>query len=78
MERNFSTADYIAYYQVSTDRQGKSGLGLEAQKNAVVNYLNAVGGTLLPEFVEVESGRKKTHPQLLLSRHHRSYRYMVD
>ena len=64
MERQFNTTDYIAYYRVSTDRQGKSGLGLEAQKNAVANYLNSVGGTLLSEFVEVESGRKKIRPQL--------------
>ena len=64
MERQFSTTDYIAYYRVSTDRQGKSGLGLEAQQIAVANHLKTVGGTLMSEFVEVESGRKKTRPQL--------------
>ena len=31
---------FIAYYRVSTDKQGKSGLGLEAQRLAVMNYLN--------------------------------------
>lgn len=53
---------YIAYYRVSTDRQGKSGLGLDAQKTAVLAFLN--GQTPIAEYVEVESGRKKNRPQL--------------
>jgi DNA invertase Pin-like site-specific DNA recombinase len=48
--------DFIAYYRVSTDRQGASGLGLEAQRAAVQGYLN--GGRLLVEFIEIESGRR--------------------
>lgn len=64
MEKQTSSAKYVAYYRVSTDRQGRSGLGLEAQREAVANYLTAVGGTLLAEFIEVESGRKKSRPQL--------------
>ena len=53
---------YIAYYRVSTARQGRSGLGLEAQKSAVQAHLR--GEKLLSEFVEVESGRRTDRPQL--------------
>jgi DNA invertase Pin-like site-specific DNA recombinase len=49
---------YIAYYRVSTARQGKSGLGLQAQKNAVEHYVNGNGETI-GEFTEVESGTRK-------------------
>ncbi|MDG4546585.1 MAG: recombinase family protein [Rickettsiales bacterium] len=55
---------YIAYYRVSTDKQGKSGLGLEAQKQAVRQYLNGGQWELLEEFVEVESGKKNNRPKL--------------
>jgi DNA invertase Pin-like site-specific DNA recombinase len=55
---------YVAYYRVSTDRQGKSGLGLEAQREAVMNYLNGGNWKLLAEFTEVESGRNSDRPQL--------------
>ncbi|SRR6266446_3702386 len=55
----------IAYYRVSTKRQGQSGLGLDAQKDAVMAYLNGGNWTLKEEFVEVESGRKvKNRPAL--------------
>lgn len=54
---------YIAYYRVSTDRQGRSGLGLDAQRTAVASYL-ARGGHLVAEFTEIESGRKNDRPQL--------------
>lgn len=53
--------DYIAYYRVSTDRQGNSGLGLEAQQAAVKQH----GGNIIAEFTEVESGGKSCRPQLL-------------
>ena len=55
----------IAYYRVSTDRQGKSGLGLEAQAEAVQNYVAANGYQLAGAFTEIESGRKNNRPQLL-------------
>lgn len=55
---------YVAYYRVSTDRQGKSGLGLEAQKAAVKAYLANKGWPPIAEYTEVESGRKTNRPQL--------------
>ena len=55
---------FIAYYRVSTDRQGRSGLGLEAQRAAVVRYLAGIGGILLAEHTEVETGRRNDRPEL--------------
>jgi DNA invertase Pin-like site-specific DNA recombinase len=55
---------FIAYFRVSTDRQGKSGLGLEAQREAVLNYLNGGSWTMAAEFTEVESGKHADRPQL--------------
>jgi len=55
---------FIAYYRVSTARQGESGLGLEAQKKAVADYLNGGAWELVGEYVEVESGKRKNRPQL--------------
>jgi DNA invertase Pin-like site-specific DNA recombinase len=54
---------FIAYYRVSTDRQGRSGLGLDAQRSAVAGFV-AGRGELAAEFTEVESGRKNERPQL--------------
>lgn len=48
---------YVAYYRVSTERQGKSGLGLEAQRDSVLTYLNGGDWRLAGEYVETESGR---------------------
>jgi DNA invertase Pin-like site-specific DNA recombinase len=55
---------FVAYYRVSTDRQGRSGLGLEAQQKAVMDYLNGGAWELVGEFVEVESGKKSDRPEL--------------
>ena len=56
--------DYIAYYRVSTAKQGASGLGLDAQREAIQKYLRR-GDTLVAEFTEVESGKRvKNRPQL--------------
>lgn len=57
-------ARFVAYYRVSTDRQGKSGLGLDAQRKAVMDYLNGGAWELTAEFVEVESGKNAERPQL--------------
>jgi DNA invertase Pin-like site-specific DNA recombinase len=59
-----ATGKFIAYYRVSTQKQGLSGLGLEAQRDAVADYLNGGRWTLLDEFVEVESGKNADRPQL--------------
>ena len=47
----------IAYYRVSTARQGRSGLGIEAQRAAVTHFAESEGFTLTAEFVEVETGK---------------------
>jgi DNA invertase Pin-like site-specific DNA recombinase len=49
---------------VSTNKQGKSGLGLDAQRDAVASYLNGGSWQLVDEFVEVESGRRSDRPKL--------------
>lgn len=56
--------NYIAYYRVSTDKQGRSGLGLDAQKEIVHRYLNGGDWKLLGEFQETESGKKDDRPVL--------------
>lgn len=53
---------YVAYLRVSTQRQGTSGLGLQAQQDIIRKYLN--GNSPIAEFVEVESGRKSERPKL--------------
>ncbi|MEX5597363.1 recombinase family protein [Pseudophaeobacter sp. C1-32P7] len=55
---------YISYIRVSTDRQGKSGLGLEAQKTVVNGFISQSGGKLISEYVEVESGKRNSREQL--------------
>jgi len=55
---------FIAYYRVSTERQGRSGLGLEAQQTAVRSYLNGGDWNLVAEVVEVESGKRSDRPKL--------------
>ena len=56
---------FISYLRVSTQRQGKSGLGLEAQREAVTNYLNGGRWKLVQELIEVESGKSKDRPKLV-------------
>ncbi|KQO49550.1 recombinase family protein [Methylobacterium sp. Leaf85] len=58
------TGRYIAYYRVSTARQGRSGLGLEGQRSAVLGFLNGGSWTLIEEFTEVESGTRSDRTQL--------------
>lgn len=56
---------FVAYYRVSTARQGRSGLGLDAQKQAVADYLNGGARRVLREYTEIESGKRKDRPELL-------------
>ena len=58
---------YVAYYRVSTDRQGKSGLGLEAQEQTVRDRLNGGDWSLVGQVTEVETGTNKTResPRIL-------------
>lgn len=58
---------YVSYLRVSTQRQGQSGLGVEAQRAAVDQFLKTSGGALVAEFVEVESGSAKARPLLVQS-----------
>ena len=55
---------FVSYLRVSTATQGKSGLGLEAQREAVAQYLNGGNWELVQEVIEVESGRKDKRPEL--------------
>jgi hypothetical protein len=55
---------YVSYLRVSTDKQGAEGLGIEAQRQAVTQYLDGGRWKLLKEFVEVESGKVAHRPQL--------------
>ncbi|GAA5657113.1 hypothetical protein Brsp06_03487 [Brucella sp. NBRC 13694] len=54
--------NYVAYYRVSTQMQGKSGLGLEAQRVEVEK--NTRNGTVIAEYTEIESGKRNDRPQL--------------
>jgi len=57
---------FVAYFRVSTDKQGASGLGLEAQREAVSRHVGAAGGLVVAEFTEVETGTRKRHrPQMM-------------
>jgi DNA invertase Pin-like site-specific DNA recombinase len=59
-----ATGKFVSYLRVSTDRQGRSGLGLEAQRDAVTRYLDGGKWKLVAEYIEVESGKRATRPKL--------------
>lgn len=54
----------VAYYRVSTEGQGRSGLGLEAQREAVAGLCRSRGWTIAADFTEVESGKRNDRPEL--------------
>lgn len=54
---------YVAYYRVSTQQQGNSGLGLHAQKETVIKFID--NNTLLAEFTEIESGKNNQRQELV-------------
>jgi DNA invertase Pin-like site-specific DNA recombinase len=57
-------SSFVAYYRVSTDKQGRSGLGLAAQREAVARQISQAGGALVAEFEEIETGKRNDRPQL--------------
>jgi DNA invertase Pin-like site-specific DNA recombinase len=59
-----NTGKFVCYYRVSTARQGKSGLGLDAQRAAVATYLNGGNWQIVEEFTEIESGKNSDRPAL--------------
>src|SRR6478752_10455475 len=56
--RAMAQGKFISYLRISTDQQGRSGLGIEAQREAVTSCLNGGRWTLVAEYVETESGRR--------------------
>jgi Resolvase, N terminal domain len=63
-DRTMAKGSFVAYYRVSTERQGRSGLGLEAQQEAVRSYLNGGRWRLDAEVIEIESGKRSDRPKL--------------
>src|SRR6266478_4839160 len=60
-----TASKFVSYLRVSTARQGKSGLGLEAQREAVKQFVTSrAGRSIAPEFIEVESGKRNDRPEL--------------
>jgi DNA invertase Pin-like site-specific DNA recombinase len=59
-----ATGSFVSYLRVSTAKQGLSGLGVEAQRKAVADFLNGGSWRLLAEYVEVESGANDERPKL--------------
>lgn len=58
------TKKFICYYRVSTKKQGRSGLGLDAQKSICENYINTQHGIMVNSYIEVESGKNDNREQL--------------
>ena len=59
-----ATKKVVAYYRVSTKKQGKSGLGLEGQQSTVAEFVRQHGRKLIGEYVEIETGKSKDRPEL--------------
>ncbi|MDO8608217.1 MAG: recombinase family protein [Phaeospirillum sp.] len=62
-----ASGKFVSYYRVSTQQQGRSGLGLEGQRHAVTEFLNGGSWELVSEFTEIESGKRSDRPQLQLA-----------
>lgn len=59
-----ASSDFVAYYRVSTRKQGNSGLGLSAQRDTVARYLSSGECRIIADFTEVESGKRSERPEL--------------
>jgi len=55
---------FVAYYRVSTEKQGRSGLGLEAQRQAITSHIESTCDKLIGSFQEIESGTNNNRPEL--------------
>lgn len=55
---------FVAYYRVSTEAQGVSGLGLDAQRTAIDRHVLSAGGKVVAEFREIESGKRNDRPEI--------------
>lgn len=55
---------YVSYLRVSTERQGASGLGIDAQRSAIQHYVDVCGGMSIAELIEIESGKRSNRPIL--------------
>src|ERR1700733_8751874 len=67
LEDQAMSRTFVSYLRVSTDRQGKSGLGLEGQQAAIDAFLQPNDKLLAPPYIEVESGKNSDRPQLRLA-----------
>ncbi|MDU1905562.1 MAG: recombinase family protein [Dysgonomonas sp.] len=56
--------NYVCYYRVSTKKQGRSGLGLDAQQSICSNYVNSNNGNIINSFTEIESGKNDNREKL--------------
>ena len=65
MNSAMSTRAFVPYLRVSTDKQGRSGLGLEAQQAAIEAFIGPGDTLIVPPFVEIESGRNSDRPKLI-------------
>ncbi|MEB8387425.1 recombinase family protein [Rhodobacteraceae bacterium KMM 6894] len=63
-EPEMTSSQFIAYYRVSTTRQGENGLGIEAQRRAARQFVTLSGGEMDQTFTEVESGKKRNRLEL--------------
>lgn len=64
MENNTRANPLIAYYRVSTKQQARSGLGLDGQKTALENFARQHGSSIIAEYQETETGKRKDRPEL--------------